>query len=519
MFKDKIRKIWLRKEIPYREHLNENSSQFSQYEYYNTQPQYNSLHSFAPPPNVKQYAQVMMGSPFPSMNSGNQVHQLTGPTPPNYPPRPNLTELEDTEIPASRLNKSPSATNRAPVAISNRARRIPPKTEHPEAFVSGYSDVYLTRLPSIFTMFDEHPQGTSIESDKETKVDSSTAVRSRTENSNSQIEDNRKRSLAVLTSDSKGKGGQAGSDSDSDTGAESSQKSGPVENSSDTVLETINEELSQNDEETMEETLIPSAERKTKPIPPPSLVTPFGIPPTPGLGADNGPNLGFIDPEIDQEGDELSKKPTCSLNLVCYRCGGSGCVSRQILVVSKQRLAKETDSQSATYQAAVRKFSKDVDLISTDRKLFDTLRNTYRNRMCGFWKRYFSLKTLQRLRLLSFTSSSRPTPVPFDEFTMQEVLYAYNHPEEFGLDETAWVEWVFRLRQPDKRHALEFVEGWNGTRIAVVGMIPCIASTLVGVTWSAMGGDVQTAFTVAGFVLTIATVLLALLAVISGIES
>ena len=87
---------------------------------------------------------------------------------------------------------------------------------------------------------------------------------------------------------------------------------------------------------------------------------------------------------------------------------------------------------------------------------------------------------------------------------MQEVFYAYNHPSEFGT-ETDWIEWVFRLRQPDKRHALEFVEGWNGTRIAVLGSLPCVASTLVAVIWCARGGDVQTAFTVAAFILTVAT--------------
>ena len=87
---------------------------------------------------------------------------------------------------------------------------------------------------------------------------------------------------------------------------------------------------------------------------------------------------------------------------------------------------------------------------------------------------------------------------------MQEVLYAYNHPNEFG-DETDWIDWVFRLRQPDKRHALEFVEGWNGTRIAFVGTVPCVLSTLLGVIWVARGGDAQTTFTVASFILTLCT--------------
>lgn len=87
---------------------------------------------------------------------------------------------------------------------------------------------------------------------------------------------------------------------------------------------------------------------------------------------------------------------------------------------------------------------------------------------------------------------------------MREVLYAYNHPSEFG-SETDWIEWVFRLRQPNRRHALNFVEGWKGTRIAIAGTMPCILSTMVGIICSARGGDIQTAFTVASFILTIAT--------------
>jgi hypothetical protein len=204
--------------------------------------------------------------------------------------------------------------------------------------------------------------------------------------------------------------------------------------------------------------------------------------------------------------------------------------------------------------------AKNEGLIATDQQLFRALRASYMREMCGFWRRYFSLKTLKRLRLLSvsafrlsglpfehylillqYTESTRPTPVPLDDFTMAEVLYAYNHPSSFGGDphtDTDWIDWVFRLRQPDKRHALEFVEGWNGTRIAIVGTVPCVASTLIGVIWTARGGDAQTAFTVASFILTLCTgeyiflnvmlseirtnqcvVLLALLAVISGIDS
>ncbi|ORY16486.1 hypothetical protein BCR34DRAFT_584424 [Clohesyomyces aquaticus] len=214
------------------------------------------------------------------------------------------------------------------------------------------------------------------------------------------------------------------------------------------------------------------------------------------------------------ETPDFTEKPTCSLNLVYY---SKTCKVSQIRVTTRGRFSSDESYQKA--------FSKTPTLISTDEEFFLALRHRYRNEICGFWQRSFGLKSLVRLRLLSYTESARPTPVPLDDFTMQEVLYAYNHPAEFG-SETDWIEWVFRLRQPDKRHALEFVEGWNGSKIAFMGLIPCVASTLVGVIWTARGGDAQTAFTVAGFILTVTTEcwandcsLAGALAVISGIES
>ena len=94
--------------------------------------------------------------------------------------------------------------------------------------------------------------------------------------------------------------------------------------------------------------------------------------------------------------------------------------------------------------------------------------------------------------------------VPLNSFILQEVFFAYNNPSKISTDHV-WIDWVFRLRQPDKRHALEFVEGWSGTRIAIAGTLPLVFSTLVGVLWSVKTGEVQTAFTVAGFILTAGT--------------
>ena len=94
--------------------------------------------------------------------------------------------------------------------------------------------------------------------------------------------------------------------------------------------------------------------------------------------------------------------------------------------------------------------------------------------------------------------------MPLDDFTLQEVFHAYEHADSITTS-TAWIDWVFRLRQGERRHALEFVEAWSGLRIALVGSVPWVSATVVGVAWVCIGGDVQTAFTVAAFILTVGT--------------
>jgi hypothetical protein len=91
--------------------------------------------------------------------------------------------------------------------------------------------------------------------------------------------------------------------------------------------------------------------------------------------------------------------------------------------------------------------------------------------------------------------------VPLKDFILQELLCAYQNPSKIS-SEHELIDWVFRLRQPDRRHALEFVEDWNGTRIAVAGIIPLVVSTMVAIVWSAKGSGVQDGFAVARFILT-----------------
>lgn len=46
--------------------------------------------------------------------------------------------------------------------------------------------------------------------------------------------------------------------------------------------------------------------------------------------------------------------------------------------------------------------------------------------------------------------------VPFDNFVLQEMMYAYQNSGKLRSGDD-WIQWVFRLRRKDTRHALEFV--------------------------------------------------------------
>ena len=85
-------------------------------------------------------------------------------------------------------------------------------------------------------------------------------------------------------------------------------------------------------------------------------------------------------------------RPTCSLNLVCYRDGAQGCVLVQIHTILESRFSDTEDFKS--------ELKKDSRLIVSDQAFFRKLQRTYWYEMCGFWRRYLSLKTLRGIRLL-----------------------------------------------------------------------------------------------------------------------
>ncbi|KAG9244739.1 hypothetical protein BJ878DRAFT_504823 [Calycina marina] len=260
------------------------------------------------------------------------------------------------------------------------------------------------------------------------------------------------------------------------------------------------------------------------PILPMFHFAPTPLPPTTTRDAESAPETEIL-PPVAKPGipkvlqnlmsstfnseENILKSSSCPLYLICYRTGTTGPEIRAIQA-AKQLHHKQCGSAKGGASGSI--------AVLGDRELFQAVHDVYLYEMCSIWRRAFSLKTLRGIRLLYFTPTTRPAIVPLDEFVLQEVLYACKNPEKVNSG-TEWIDWVFSLRQVECRHALEFIEGWNGSRVAVAGSIPLVISTFVGIIWSFKTGEIQDAFAVAGFILTAGSLLLALLAVISGIES
>ncbi|KAH0558413.1 hypothetical protein GP486_004926 [Trichoglossum hirsutum] len=154
----------------------------------------------------------------------------------------------------------------------------------------------------------------------------------------------------------------------------------------------------------------------------------------------------------------------------------------------------------------------------TDQEMFKLIRAEYNTHLLGFWRRWFTLKGLKSIQILKCVDNEQPTHVELDDSVLQEIMFAYSNPEKI-TSSTDWVIWAFKLKQEDKRFALDFVEGWQASRFIVLGLTPWTISFLMAIVWSARGGNLQTVFTVASFVLTAASSLLALLAIVSALES
>ena len=82
-------------------------------------------------------------------------------------------------------------------------------------------------------------------------------------------------------------------------------------------------------------------------------------------------------------------------------------------------------------------------------------------------------------------------------------MHAVHHPDHIRPDHD-WVDWFTRFKADDrgKTVGLEFQEGLWAEKLALIAILITIAIIVVSIVWVVEGGELQTVFTVMGFVLT-----------------
>lgn len=94
---------------------------------------------------------------------------------------------------------------------------------------------------------------------------------------------------------------------------------------------------------------------------------------------------------------------------------------------------------------------------------------------------------------------------PKDYPDAKQFLHAYHHPDQVRPDHH-WVDWFVAFNEGDQRTSgLEFVEGIWAEKLAFVAVLASLAIIAACIVWCALGGNLQTVFTVMSFVLGLVT--------------
>lgn len=82
-------------------------------------------------------------------------------------------------------------------------------------------------------------------------------------------------------------------------------------------------------------------------------------------------------------------------------------------------------------------------------------------------------------------------------------MHAIHHPDDIRPVHD-WVDWFtdFKASERGKPVGLEFQEGLWAEKLAIIAILITLAIIIVSIVWVVKGGDLQTVFTVMGFVLT-----------------
>lgn len=92
-------------------------------------------------------------------------------------------------------------------------------------------------------------------------------------------------------------------------------------------------------------------------------------------------------------------KPTCSLNIICYRSGASGCELQQVQCTLRSRFPDDESFEKV--------LADNKHLVCSDAQLFEQMQRLYQSKMCSGARRYLSLKSLRAFRILAVSKTHR----------------------------------------------------------------------------------------------------------------
>ncbi|PIL28352.1 hypothetical protein GSI_09503 [Ganoderma sinense ZZ0214-1] len=151
----------------------------------------------------------------------------------------------------------------------------------------------------------------------------------------------------------------------------------------------------------------------------------------------------------------------------------------------------------------------DAALLRELGRSYDTLRTV--------WRKWFSLRSVRSISMVyadhTCVYPRRIGPAGLSPSKNMRLRYFLRHPEQMK-DRHEFMQ-VLTARTD---LGIEFVEGWQLSRIAVAILLPVLASLVLAVLYSALYGDVSGAFTIAGYMTSAYSVCLVLLGLLNFVE-
>ncbi|KAI0353640.1 hypothetical protein OH77DRAFT_1406358 [Trametes cingulata] len=146
----------------------------------------------------------------------------------------------------------------------------------------------------------------------------------------------------------------------------------------------------------------------------------------------------------------------------------------------------------------------DEDLLRELSRSYDRLRTV--------WRKWFSLRSV-RYADHTCVYPRRLGPAGVSPSKNMRLRYFLHHPEQMkGRRE------FMQVLTARTDLGVEFVEGWQLTRISIAILLPVVASLLLGVLYAVLEGAVSDAFTIAGYMTSAYSVCLVLLGLLNFVE-